>query len=145
MLVTACGGHRRPPPGIQQEKLVIHIHHNGTKLFAYAVANGGPGGGPGDGPGMGGDRPPPGGGQPPGGESHGGDRRTGGDRGTRGKSGNDLTERLESKLASTGFCREGYIEMERYAYQQSQWIRGECREAASQQDWRRFGNRVSLY
>ena len=138
-VLTACGNHRRSPPMQHDEKLVIHIHQDGTKLFAYAVAMGGPGGGMGA-PGSGTKGPPPGGGQAPGHNTN-----AGGGRGPRGDAAGDLTESLKVKLNATGYCREGYVEMERYAYQNSQWIRGECREGANEQDWARFGSRVSLY
>lgn len=49
---------------------------------------------------------------------------------------------LEATLAATGFCREGYTLLGRYAGETVERLRGECQERASEQDRTRFPNDI---
>lgn len=51
-----------------------------------------------------------------------------------------LSEQLEKKLRSTGFCREGWMEIERDYLPPNATIRGECNETATDRDLRNFPN-----
>jgi len=141
LLLSACSSQRRPPqPMLADEKLVVHIHDDGTKLFVFTVATGGPNGesaGRGAPPGGGSRGAPPSGGNNPGSGIP--------KRATSRKGGDTLAKRLQEKLIATGFCREGFREFERYQGLNTEVIRGECQEAATENDWGKFGTRVSLY
>lgn len=54
--------------------------------------------------------------------------------GSRRLSPERLLKQLEQTLAETGYCREGYQVLERYP----NYLRGECREAATGEDRQRF-------
>lgn len=45
---------------------------------------------------------------------------------------------MEQKLTETGFCRQGYFELERSVYAAGGEVRGECREGASRETPDRF-------
>lgn len=45
---------------------------------------------------------------------------------------------LDAKLKQTGFCREGYVELESSIKARVATVRGECRESASPEDRERF-------
>ena len=47
---------------------------------------------------------------------------------------------VEDKLAETGYCREGYYVLSRHFIPGESRLRGECKELATEQDRRRFGN-----
>lgn len=47
---------------------------------------------------------------------------------------NEVYYNLESKLASTGYCREGYIEYDSFFGKEQSLIKGECKERATEQD-----------
>lgn len=51
-----------------------------------------------------------------------------------------LTEQLEKKLRSTGYCREGWMEQDRDYQPPNATIRGECNETATDKDRRNFPN-----
>ncbi|WP_157960483.1 hypothetical protein [Marinimicrobium alkaliphilum] len=55
-----------------------------------------------------------------------------------------LQRNVDLALAHTGFCREGYLELDRRLNRALMWIRGECREGATQEDRTRFGERAEL-
>lgn len=52
-----------------------------------------------------------------------------------------LHERLEAKLAETGYCREGYTEIDTYQTDNRMNLIGECKETATEQDRVFFVNR----
>lgn len=56
--------------------------------------------------------------------------------------------RLQSKtadvVARVGYCREGYLELDFRLARHVQWIRGECREGASDADIERFGRQGDI-
>ena len=49
-----------------------------------------------------------------------------------------LNEMLESKLKKTGYCQDGYIELDSSFGRGLLHIRGECEEAATEEDWVKF-------
>ncbi|MDO3380994.1 hypothetical protein [Gilvimarinus algae] len=55
-----------------------------------------------------------------------------------------LQERTAYVVAATGFCREGYLELDFRLSNYVQWLRGECREGASEADLRAFAERNTL-
>ena len=50
-----------------------------------------------------------------------------------------LDHQLIRKLKETAYCRDGFIELERYVGRSGSQIRGECREGASEADRSKFG------
>ena len=74
---------------------------------------------------------------------------SGGHRGGKGRQGSQqpggnqnekLTEQLEKKLLANGFCREGWMESERYIQAPNASVRGECNETAADRDRQNFPN-----
>lgn len=51
-----------------------------------------------------------------------------------------LRARVEMKLAENGYCREGYLELDAALAITQTFIRGECREAATERDIQRFSD-----
>ena len=51
-----------------------------------------------------------------------------------------FNEMLEAKLKSSGYCREGYIELDSYLGRGELQIRGECEEGATEEDRVKFVN-----
>ncbi len=51
-----------------------------------------------------------------------------------------FNEMLEAKLKSSGYCREGYIELDSYFGRGELQIRGECEEGATEEDRVKFVN-----
>jgi len=49
-----------------------------------------------------------------------------------------LRANTERALADTGFCREGFLELDYRLSRDDLWIRGECREGATPEDIERF-------
>ena len=134
LLVSGCT-HNRPPLDISNETFTTKITDNGIKLFVYQldvqmpdsrpVKSGGrtPSGGPGG----------------KGGPSMHGGSRGGGDQDDGDEEVNIL---LANKLKENRFCRNGYIELDRYhLYNGSIKIRGECEEGATTADRKAFPNR----
>lgn len=135
LILSACAS--KPEPAPEEHALfVTNIKPDGSKMFSFSVEmqadkKGGAGGGRGRpsgggrGDGMG---PPP-------------DRSGGKDTG---KSDEDKTEKvfqlLDMKLAETGYCREGYIEIDTYETEKRINILGECNESATDEDKRQFVN-----
>jgi len=132
LLVSGCT-HNRPPLDISNETFTTKITDNGIKLFVYQLDMEMPGGKYG----KSGGGPPSGGqggkGGPP---MHGG--RGGGDQ----DDGDDeVNLMLANKLKENRFCRNGYIELDRYhLYTGAIKIRGECEEGATTADRKAFPN-----
>jgi hypothetical protein len=55
-----------------------------------------------------------------------------------------LNEMLESKLKKSGYCRDGYIELDSYFGRGQLQIRGECEEGATEEDRIKFVNNESI-
>ena len=51
-----------------------------------------------------------------------------------------VTESLKKKLKATGYCRDGWMEMDRNRQPPGVSIRGECNETATESDYREFPN-----
>jgi len=49
-----------------------------------------------------------------------------------------LRANTERALADTGFCREGFLELDYRLSRDDLWMRGECREGATPEDIERF-------
>ncbi len=128
-VLAGCSNQRpdRPPPNAL---FITDITADGSKMFEYQLLGRSDQGKQGGGQGR---RPPPDGGQR-------------GDSSRQGKGGgNDdrreamLDRSLEEKLAETGYCREGYLVLERSTLRGSMTLRGECKEAATDADRESFG------
>lgn len=72
----------------------------------------------------------------------GGGRNSG--KGSRGRQSNAnlLVQALESELRKTGYCREGFMELDRMMEPSQTFIKGECVEAASRTDREKFPNNI---
>jgi len=66
---------------------------------------------------------------------------TGGNRG-KGKNNpeNSLQEAIQARLDMNGYCRDGYLALERYQANGIARIRGECRDGATDNDREQFPN-----
>jgi len=53
---------------------------------------------------------------------------------------NSLQEAVQAKLDTSGYCRDGYLALERYQANGIARIRGECRDGASNTDRVQFPN-----
>ncbi len=74
-----------------------------------------------------------------------GSRSKGGGGGSgRGQQGKAawLNDALEAELKKSGYCREGYIELDRMMQPSQTFIKGECVEAASANDREEFPNQI---
>jgi hypothetical protein len=58
----------------------------------------------------------------------------------KGKSDNNLHEDVQARLETTGYCRDGYLALERYHANGIARIRGECRDGANDSDRKQFPN-----
>lgn len=62
--------------------------------------------------------------------------------------GEDAYRRLradtERAVRVTGYCREGMLELDYRLSHEEMWMRGECKEGASEQDLERFAERAQL-
>jgi hypothetical protein len=67
-----------------------------------------------------------------------------GGRNSRGQQGKAsvLNDALEAELKKTGFCRKGYMELNRMMQPGQTFIKGECVEAASDHDREEFPNEI---
>ena len=55
-----------------------------------------------------------------------------------------FNEMLELKLKNSGYCRDGYIELDSYFGRGQLQIRGECEEGATEEDRIKFVNNESI-
>lgn len=55
-----------------------------------------------------------------------------------------LRQNTERALALTGYCRDGFMELDYRLSREDMWLRGECREGANQSDLNRFADRETL-
>lgn len=56
----------------------------------------------------------------------------------------DLREDAERAVTATGYCREGFLELDYRLSREEMWFRGECREGATAKDQERFAGRSTL-
>ena len=125
LILTACASNGKKTPDIE-EIFVTNIHENGTKQFHYTVTTSS------DGNSQSNSRKSRGGGR-----SKGGGRSEGG---SQDKVKQMVYTMLDSRLSETGYCRNGYIELDSYFARGSSSIRGECRDGASVGDRGKFPN-----
>lgn len=136
--MVACSGPDRKKHSEPLEVFATHMLDDGTKLFVFSLeiqqgrgqqgerakgGGGSVGGRHGGGSGGGGNGGPP---QGQGGKSRGPD----GDK--------QLDEKLLATLQQTGYCREGFYELDRTVAAGISSVRGECKDAATDQDRKSF-------
>lgn len=120
LLLAACSSQPVPIPGLK-ESFHTEIAANGAKRFTYSLEMMRP------------DVPAPYTGSGPGrqvirqgsGMGNMGPRQAG-----PGQQGLQFDRAMEQKLSETGFCRQGYFEIERSVSPAGGQVRGECREGA---------------
>jgi hypothetical protein len=56
------------------------------------------------------------------------------------KHGDSLQDAVQARLDTTGYCRDGYLVLERYQANGITRIRGECRDGATDTDREQFPN-----
>lgn len=133
LLVNGCS-HSRPQPVITGELFTTNITVRGLKLFFYRLEVKLPGGSSA----QSGGKPSSGGPRGKGSPSMQGGDRTGAEQEGDGDWVNLM---LTNKLAESGYCRNGYIELERNPINNgSIRIRGECEEVATPADRQAFPN-----
>jgi hypothetical protein len=134
--LTACAPQPKRMDNIElEEKFVPNITENGRKFFIYTVSMTGTGA---QGNSRGGAKPTGGRGSRSGAKPAGGRGSSGGAKHDRGSMKKKLKEKIEkkllAKLADTGYCREGYFELDNSIYMSESFIRGECKEGATEED-----------
>jgi len=140
-LATACSQNKKPS---NEAIFVTHITEQGDKKFQYSQqyksnkgskGQGGKGNrGSGQGPSGGGKSGARGG---KGGSGRGSDERSSDQRrGTGdGKQGaGRLRKHIEKKLNETGYCREGFFEVDHYNDEGRLYFNGQCNEKATKED-----------
>ena len=144
LFLTACASNQWEPSEVN-ELFVTDIKPGGLKIFNYSLTKTTPqasGDGKPDGSGKGAGKH---GGRGMGGGKSGGHGSMGG-----GKPDNEsdmkqyFNDMLESKLKKSGYCREGYIELDSYFGRGQLQIRGECQEGATEEDRIKFVNNESI-
>ncbi|MCK4708150.1 MAG: hypothetical protein KAU21_05985 [Gammaproteobacteria bacterium] len=129
LFLLACASTQKRQPEVK-EIFVTNIKEDGVKLFSYSVTMSTPK----KGKGRRGD----------GGKGRGKHGKMGAGNPDRESMMNEnrgkITEKLDSRLLETGYCREGYIELNRYMGTGQSQIRGECKEKATDSDRKIFIN-----
>jgi hypothetical protein len=129
ILMAACSSQSsRPEP---EEIFTTTITDDGSKIFVYALISPKSANRPQkgrDGSGRGGR----------GGKGGGGKRMAGVNGSRQADLSKNLEKGLDEKLATTGFCREGYLELDHYQSRGQSSIRGECHDPASAEDRVKF-------
>jgi hypothetical protein len=134
--LASCAS-KPPEPPKTRETFITLIKRDGTKQFSYTLVmempkdkTGGPGrgghhGGPGaKGPGH-----------------HGHDRdKEGGDRDQEDQFALLFNNGLNEKLATTGFCRTGFNQLDKQGRLGATQLQGECNESATDEDRQQFPN-----
>lgn len=139
LFLTSCASNKWSPSEVN-EVFVTDIKPSGLKVFYYSLTKTTP-------------------------QANGSGKHKGGDagirdgRGSKGgghggmggrKSDNEprmkqyFNDMLASKLEKSGYCREGYIELESYFERGRLKIRGECGEGATEDDRIKFVNNKSI-
>jgi hypothetical protein len=134
--ITACRSNSPKRNGdMPNEVFVTQIKANGSKIFNYSLIKKMPNQGQmGKGMGKGGGR-------------HGGGMGGGMKGGKKpdmskmkAKMQEKATHKLAKKLSESGYCREGYMELESFFERGHVTIKGECNESATTQDREKFIN-----
>lgn len=143
LFLSACASNQWEPSEVE-EVFVVDIKSSGLKIFDYSMkktmpqAGGGGmrGGDSGKGSGQRGGLGGMGGGQ--------GSGRMGGENPDNGSAMKEYFKgMLESKLKKTGYCRQGYIELDSYFGRGQLQLRGECEEGATEKDRMKFAKNLS--
>ena len=134
--ITACSSNSpKKHGGMPTEVFVTHIKPDGSKVFNYSLikkmpSQGQMGKGRGKGGGM-----------------HGGGMGGGMKGGKKpdmskmkAKMEEKANKKLNLKLAETGYCREGFMELDSFFERGHVTIKGECNETATAQDKKTFPN-----
>lgn len=142
---VACSGNQNNPSS--RGYLATHIFDDGSKQFVYTVELA-DAAGPGN-RSSGAGRPGNVAGNVQGSSSRGlsagvtaGSASRRGGKGKKGQQSRDslLVDSLQTELEMTGYCRDGYMELDRMTEPSQTYIKGECVEAASKKDYARFPN-----
>ncbi len=135
LTITACSSNSPKRHGsMPTEIFVTQIKTNGSKIFNYSLIKKMPNQGKGQ---MG---------KGKGGGKHGG--MGGGMKGgkkpdmskMKAKMEEKAVNKLAKKLSETGYCREGYMELDSFFERGHVTIKGECNETATAQDKKTFPN-----
>ena len=133
--ITACSSNSpKRQSGMPTEVFVTQIKPDGSKVFNYSLIKNMPNQGQ------------MGKGRGKGGGMHGG--MSGGMKGgkkpdmskMKAKMEEKANKKLNLKLAETGYCREGYMELDSFFERGHVTIKGECNESATAQDKKTFIN-----
>ena len=126
-LLVACASNQTKQPEVE-EIFVTDIRSNGIKFFNYTVTVSRPSG----------SRSGTGRGK----RGAGGGKQGGGSAGRPDRESmmKGVEEKLDVRLAETGYCREGYIVLGRRIDRGRSFIRGECKEGATADDREKFTN-----
>jgi len=148
--ISACSSNQKNE--LPQGYLATHIFEDGSKQFVYTVnlpestgrgRRGKGSGRPGNMTGhvQGGSNRSLTGGVTAG---SGGSGKGGGSRAGSGQQGRAsmLMNALEAELKKSAYCREGYMELERMMEPSQTFIKGECVDAASVNDYEKFPNEI---
>lgn len=134
LFLSGCASNQRKSPEVT-EVIATNITSNGLKLFSYSVTMSMP------------QKRKEGLSRENGRGARNGRDKSGGmdevksDReSTKNRMKQMIYEKLESKLIDTGYCREGYIVLDRYFDREQAQIRGECKEGATEEDRKNFVN-----
>jgi len=132
-LLSACASNQWQASEVE-EVFVVDIKSSGLKIFDYSLTKA---------------MLQAGGGGRRGGSSGKGSGKHAGRGGTGGSSADNglamkeyFNAMLESKLKKTAYCRQGYIELDSYLGKGQLQLRGECEEAATEEDRIKFANNL---
>jgi len=148
VLICICGCSGNQKNDTPQGYLATHIFDDGSKQFVYTVELAESAGQ--DKRGRNNGRPGNVAGQVRGSSNRGlsagvtagtGGRGRSGGRGQQGRAAL-LQEALEAELKSTGYCRKGFMELDRMMQPAQTFIKGECVETASAGDREKFPNEL---
>lgn len=131
MVLSACAGKHRPETK-QSDMFVTNIKYTNDKVFNFSIGSNQEKGDRGKNKSQRGGR----GGPPP---DRNNSRKTDSED-TNENSLNALYSRLDLKLNETGYCREGYVEIDTYESENRFHILGKCNESATPEDKSRFVN-----
>ncbi|MDH4274727.1 MAG: hypothetical protein OEW08_06795 [Gammaproteobacteria bacterium] len=135
---AACASHQEKDIFIE-EAFVTNIKSNGIKIFVYNVMTGQVDKAVNDGKTL------PGGSRRKKGKEafvrNGVDSPRPGYVATHNPNHHQLLKSLDIKLAETGYCRRGYLELDNFFDRSRSQIRGECKDGATQEDREKFPNR----
>ena len=132
LFLSACASNQWQASEVE-EVFVVDIKSSGLKIFDYSLTKAMPQAG---GSGRRGGSSGKGSGKHAGGGMGGGSV----DNGSAMKE--YFNAMLESKLKKTAYCRQGYIELDSYLGKGQLQLRGECEEAATEEDRIKFANNL---